>query len=310
MSSGSAYKEGTPLAAFGSSNSDRSYSRILASTDSDSNSADFSLVVPSGPTNRTLCAPEPTSPSAVGSAAPGTVTPGTSTLLMVSVVPGTFPASSGLTATGDLSAIGGSAAQLFFDDGTHGDVTTADGIFTWLAAVPPAATTGSYSLPINVNDEQGRSTSTWISLTVTAAPVVVSEAKVVINEFRTRGPSGGWDEFIELRNMSTEPVDIGGWTVFGSNASVTTVIRSTLSAFRLGPGCTYLLGNSRAEGGYSGIGSGREDQTYGLAIADDGGIALLDLTGAIVDAVGLSSGSAYREGSPLPHFGDANSDRS
>ena len=39
---------------------------------------------------------------------------------------------------------------------------------------------------------------------------------VVISEFRTRGPNGGNDEFIELYNLSTSPVNIGGWRIRGS----------------------------------------------------------------------------------------------
>ena len=35
--------------------------------------------------------------------------------------------------------------------------------------------------------------------------------EIVISEFRTRGPAGGNDEFVELRNRSAVPVDISGW---------------------------------------------------------------------------------------------------
>ena len=33
-----------------------------------------------------------------------------------------------------------------------------------------------------------------------------ASAQVVISEFRTRGPAGGNDEFVELRNTSAAPV--------------------------------------------------------------------------------------------------------
>ena len=45
-------------------------------------------------------------------------------------------------------------------------------------------------------------------------------------------------------------------------------------------------------------------------IADDGGIAVRQPNGAVVDAVGMSGGSAFKEGDPLPNFGGANTDRS
>ena len=36
-----------------------------------------------------------------------------------------------------------------------------------------------------------------------------------ISEFRARGPVGGNDEFVELRNTSAAPVAIGGWAAAG-----------------------------------------------------------------------------------------------
>jgi uncharacterized protein len=54
-----------------------------------------------------------------------------------------------------------------------------------------------------------------------AAPAAAQSSTIVISEFRTRGPNGGNDEFIELRNRSAAPVDIGGYRVNGSNASGT-----------------------------------------------------------------------------------------
>ena len=44
-----------------------------------------------------------------------------------------------------------------------------------------------------------------------AAPATAQSTTIVISEYRTRGPAGGNDEFIELRNNSAAPVDIGGY---------------------------------------------------------------------------------------------------
>ncbi len=121
---------------------------------------------------------------------------------------------------------------------------------------------------------------------------------VVISEFRTRGPLGGNDEFIELYNLSSSPVNIGGWTVRGSNSSGTTGVRATIpSGVTLNAGCHYLLANGTASTGYSGPVA--PDQTYSTGITDDGGIAILNASVSIVDAVGMSSGSAYKEGTTL-----------
>jgi hypothetical protein len=133
---------------------------------------------------------------------------------------------------------------------------------------------------------------------------------VVISEFRVRGPVGGSDEFVELYNLSSSTVNIGGWLIRGSNSSGTVSTRVTIAAgTMLGPGCHFLATNSSSSGGpYSGAVAG--NQTYGTGITDDGGIALTlpDLT--VVDAVGLSTGSAYGEGTRLASLGGSNLDRS
>ncbi len=119
---------------------------------------------------------------------------------------------------------------------------------------------------------------------------------VVIGEFRLRGPNGGGDELIELFNASSSVVNIGGWKIKGSSATGAVAVRATLAAATvLPPGCRYLLANSG--GPYSGAVAG--DQTYTLGIADDGGIALTLPDDTVVDQVGMSPGSAFKEGAIL-----------
>ena len=77
-----------------------------------------------------------TNPTATAAANPATVQAGSSTLLTVTVTPGLNPTSTGIVVTADLTAIGGSASQSFFDDGTHGDATANDNIFSFQATVP------------------------------------------------------------------------------------------------------------------------------------------------------------------------------
>ena len=96
-------------------------------------------------------------------------------------------------------------------------------------------------------------------------------APVVVSEFRFRGPSGGNDEFIELRNTSAAPQPIGGWLVQGCNSGGTVGTRATINAgVTLPPGGSYLLTNNNASGPYSGSVPG--DQTYGTGITDTGGV--------------------------------------
>jgi len=108
--------------------------------------------------------------SVSGSASPTTVDAGSTTLLTATVGPGTNPMSTGIAVTGDLSAIDGSSAQQFFDDGTNGDATPADRIFSYIATIPVTQSGGSRTIPVSVVDDQSRTAATSISLTVRAAP--------------------------------------------------------------------------------------------------------------------------------------------
>lgn len=124
-----------------------------------------------------------------------------------------------------------------------------------------------------------------------------TSSNVVISEFRTRGPNGGNDEFIELYNLSNSAIDIGGWKIKGSNSGGSTSTRLTIaSGTTLNPGCHFLATNSGSSG-YSGSTVG--NQTYSTGITDDGGIALTLSDDTIIDQVGMNIGSAYKEGTTL-----------
>jgi hypothetical protein len=110
----------------------------------------------------------PTNPTGVASANPGAVLPGAATLLTVAVTPGANPTSTGLTVSADLSRIGGSSTQTFYDDGTHGDAVAGDGVFSFQATVSSSTAPGVESMPFTINDAQGRTGSGSISLTVSA----------------------------------------------------------------------------------------------------------------------------------------------
>ncbi len=111
----------------------------------------------------------PLSASAV--ATPASAYTGTETLLTVAVTPATQPSSTGIQVTADLSNAGGSSSQALYDDGTHGDVTAGDNIFSYILTptIP-----GTYTLPVRVSDAQIRIVTTSISLAVQTAPPIVS----------------------------------------------------------------------------------------------------------------------------------------
>jgi uncharacterized protein len=110
-----------------------------------------------------------TNPSGVGSANPSTVAPGNSTLLTVTVTPGSNPPSTGLSVTANLTSIGGSATQTLFDDGAHEDGAAGDNVFAFRATVAANTTQGAKNLPVTITDAQARTGNTSISLTVQSA---------------------------------------------------------------------------------------------------------------------------------------------
>src|SRR5262249_12280495 len=137
------------------------------------------------------------------------------------------------------------------------------------------------------------------ALSITPPPSGAVSSTVVISEFRTRGPNGGNDEFIELYNLSDAAVDISGWEIRGSNNAGRVSTRAVINdSTVLNPGCYYLLTNPTTSGGpYSGPVPG--EQTFGPGIPNDGGLALVMPDGSIIDQVGLSAGAAFKEGLPL-----------
>jgi uncharacterized protein (TIGR03437 family) len=172
-------------------------------------------------------------------------------------------------------------------------------------SVNPTAATGSATASVKGRangSTEIRASATNGSTTVTSPPATLTvepgAGQLLISEFRTRGPSGASDEFVEIYNPTASTLSIGGLKVRASNGSGAISDRVTITAgTSLGPGCHYLLANTSTSG-FSG--SVPPNQTYGTGITDDGGIAITGSNLArIIDAVGMSSGSAYKEGTTL-----------
>ena len=119
-------------------------------------------------TINTTTGPLSTSPTVTGGASPNTVAAGGATLLTAAVTPGTNPTSTGLGVTVATGAIGIAGNTQLFDNGTNGDVTAGDNVFSRSVTVASGTTAGAKSLPVTVSDAQGRSGSGAISLTVQA----------------------------------------------------------------------------------------------------------------------------------------------
>jgi uncharacterized protein len=130
--------------------------------DTDNNSADF---IVGAPNPRNSLFPF----AATGLAIPAAILPGDMSLLTVTVTPGTSPASTGITVGCNLSGIGGLITQPLYDDGTNGDLTAGDNIFSF---VTTDTTPSTQIIPCSFADAQGRAGITTISLTLlTVIPI-------------------------------------------------------------------------------------------------------------------------------------------
>ena len=133
-------------------------------------------------------------------------------------------------------------------------------------------------------------------------------AGLVIRRVPLRGPNGAADEFV---GYTIPPLIPSPWS--GRAPSRVECHRrgaDSCDASRCGvvvaPDCFYLVTNSSSTGGpYSGSVAG--DATFATGITDDGGIAITRPELSVVNAVGMSTGSAYVEGTSLtPLLGTGN----
>lgn len=166
-----AFVEGSAAVVPGNSNSDAR--KQSGCQDTDSNVNDFQNIVLGVARNTATTAVScsgggPTTLAGFGSASPNQVAPGGLTLLTVSVTPATTPSSTGITVSANLTSINGSATQQFFDDGTNGDATAGDNVFSYFAIIPADAFGGLRTSAVSIADAQARTANTSISFTITA----------------------------------------------------------------------------------------------------------------------------------------------
>jgi hypothetical protein len=234
-----------------------------------------------------------TPPTGTGSANPGSVQAGNATLLAVSVTPGANPTSTGITVAADLSSIGGSASQQFSDNGNN--------TFSFQATVSAGTSAGAKSLPFTVADAQGRSSTSVISLSVQSPPPPTT---VKISQVYGGGGNSGstyTNDFIELYNSGSTPVQLDGWSVQETSATGTSWIVNgppTLLSGAIQPGHYYLVQESAQGGGTTGLPNADATGAINLG-ATNGKVALVATTatlsggcplgGLVVDFVGYGS---------------------
>ncbi len=215
-------------AAPGLSNTTAALRNSSGCADTDNNAGDFAAGAPS-PRN-TASSPVfcgTTAPSGVGAANPSSLPPGAATNLGVAVTPGANPPSTGLGVACDLSAIGGSPGQMFFDDGTNGDATPGDNTFSFQAVVASGTTPGTKSLPVTIADAQSRTGTATISLTVEPPLLPIHDIQgsgasspfagqvVTTSGIVTGRKSNGF--FIQTTDVDADPNTSEGIVVFTSS---------------------------------------------------------------------------------------------
>ncbi len=192
--------------------------------ETDNNNVDFATGTPvprNTSTPQAPCTPISTAPSGVGAATPSSRLPGESTLLTVTVTLGTNPASTGILVSADLTAIGGSSDQTFFDDGSNGDVAMGDNVFSYLATVGVATAPGTKLLPAEITDAQARTGSTNIELTITS---VSSSPSGIGSAAPSTVPAGGATTLTVSVQPGTNPTStglsvVGNLSAIGGSAS-------------------------------------------------------------------------------------------
>jgi endonuclease G len=193
-----------------------------------------------------------TNPSGAGAATPNSVMPGDGSTLTVTVTPGTDPTSTGLAVTANLSTIGGSANQQFFDDGINGgDALAGDNIFTFGATVAVETTPGPKSLSFSVSDSLGRSANGSISMTVQQPPPPPDH--LVISQLYGGGGNSGatlTNDYVELYNPTGISFNLAGWSLQYASAAGTSWTNKQPLGGTIAPGEYFLV--ALASGGANG----------------------------------------------------------
>lgn len=161
---------------------------------------------------------------------------------------------------------------------------------TPLTVTATGGSAGTYTATLTATGTNGQTASRTFTVTVTAAPT----GRLLISEFRFRGPSGGSDEFVELVNVGAAPLDISGYVIQGNtNNAATWSTRATIPASTvLQPGQFYLMVNNTASGGYSLTASATGDLTTTSGTTDNRAIRVIDTSGVAVDTVGFAATTA------------------
>jgi hypothetical protein len=241
-------------------------------------------------------------------------------LLVVNVTPGQSPASTGIAVTADLSSISGGTLTLV-DDGTSGDPVAGDGFYGALYTIP-SGSASLLTLPISFIDAQSRVASASASITNVGA-CTNSTSTVVISQLYGGGGNTGatlTNDYVELFNRGSTPVDITGWSLQRLSANGTELTFSAVPAnFHqitsgvIQPGQYFLVQEAAGAGGTQALPT--PDATGAMTMSASDAMMFLSNSGtllasfadpAIMDRLGYGTNGVL----PLANFeghGAANS---
>ncbi|MGH9941137.1 MAG: choice-of-anchor Q domain-containing protein [Pyrinomonadaceae bacterium] len=186
----------------------------------------------------------------------------------------------GATSASTASAADGSYSFPDLDSGNY-TVTPARPGFTF---TPPAQTIGVDGDGFQLN----------LTATPNAPAPQPANGSVLISEFRTGGATSSDDEFIELYNNTNADIALGGYRLDAVAGYAVTIPAETVLPAR----GHYLIAHAT---GYTLGAHAAADLTYDtFELPDGAGLALLNPSGTVVDAVGFGTTPApYLEGASL-----------
>lgn len=177
------------------------------------------------------------------------------------------------------------------------------------------------------NGDGGQIAGGW-TLNITTQVPPTTAGQLIISEFRTKGPNGSNDEFVELYNTTGAPLVVQasdasqGLGVAASDGFVRCIVPNGTI---IPKGGHYLCANGGSEESMRRTIKGRTvnlvDQSYGLGIPDNAGIALFSSSasnsiaqslGTRLDAVGSTTeeNPLFKEGTGYPAISAQNLDHS
>ncbi len=118
---------------------------------------------------------------------------------------------------------------------------------------------------------------------------------IVISEFRTSGPDGASDEFVEVHNRTGSPVDVEGMELHYVSTGGTDFTRAAVSGSTIVPAGGYLLYSSTK---YSGTEDVPDRWTTGFA--SGGGTIYLTAGGGEIDRVGWGTATSFETAAFAP----------